>query len=358
MMKIKRPTLIIDESIARSNIRRMVKKCKDSGVVYRPHFKTHHSHEVGRWYREEGVKCITVSSVSMAHYFAMDDWDDITIAFPYNPLEIDEINALAAKIDLTILIESKAAFQHAHQHLTADVNFFIKIDVGTHRTGLEMHQIERIKSLATAESRKLHFKGILAHAGHTYRARSKEEILKTHEEAFEVMKKIKAELPECKISYGDTPSASVLDRFEGMDEVRPGNLVYYDLMQSQIGSCEEKDIAIALACPVVARHLDRNELVVYGGAVHLSKDQITFNGQTIFGMAVRFHEGKWEILEGVYMDRLSQEHGIVKGPKELLEKFHVGDVLGILPVHSCLLADMMTNQVTLEGKKVTKMEKI
>ena len=40
----------------------------------------------------------------MAEYFAENGWNDITIAFPFNLLEIDKINELAGKINLNILI--------------------------------------------------------------------------------------------------------------------------------------------------------------------------------------------------------------------------------------------------------------
>ena len=81
---IKRPTLLVDEAICRENIRWMAEKAARLGVNFRPHFKTHQSKQMGRWFREEGIKSITVSSVSMAKYFNEDGWDDITIAFPLN----------------------------------------------------------------------------------------------------------------------------------------------------------------------------------------------------------------------------------------------------------------------------------
>ena len=58
------------------------------------------------------------------------------------------------------------------------------------------------------------------------------------------------------------------------DEIRPGNFAYYDVMQYHIGSCNMDNIAVAVACPVVAVHPQKNELVIYGGAIHLSKEFI------------------------------------------------------------------------------------
>ena len=73
----------------------MAGKAHANRLVFRPHFKTHQSHLIGQWFREEGVTKITASSLSMAAYFAEDGWDDITVAFPVNIREMDTINELA-----------------------------------------------------------------------------------------------------------------------------------------------------------------------------------------------------------------------------------------------------------------------
>ncbi len=88
MNKIKVPTLLLDEEKCRDNIRQMARKAADNNVVFRPHFKTHQSVEIGGWFREEGIEKITVSSLRMAKYFAGDGWKDILVAFPVNILEI------------------------------------------------------------------------------------------------------------------------------------------------------------------------------------------------------------------------------------------------------------------------------
>ncbi|MEJ0055892.1 MAG: hypothetical protein WDN75_09730 [Bacteroidota bacterium] len=63
------------------------------------------------------------------------------------------------------------------------------------------------------------------------------------------------------LSIGDTPTCTVADEFTGINEVRPGNLVFYDMMQVIIGSCKREDVAIAMACPVVAFNEERQEIL-------------------------------------------------------------------------------------------------
>ncbi len=76
----------------------MAQKAKAHNLIFRPHFKTHQSAEIGNWFKDEGVNKITVSSVQMAEYFAESGWKDILIAFPVNIRETEQINRLASKI--------------------------------------------------------------------------------------------------------------------------------------------------------------------------------------------------------------------------------------------------------------------
>ena len=92
MLNIEKPTLIINKDIVLSNIKTSKELSKKLSISFRPHFKTHQSLEVGTWFKKLGIKKITVSSVEMAKYFS-NQWDDITIAFPFNILEIKKKKA-------------------------------------------------------------------------------------------------------------------------------------------------------------------------------------------------------------------------------------------------------------------------
>ncbi|MCF6170270.1 MAG: alanine racemase [Bacteroidales bacterium] len=344
----KKPELIINQNKLSRNIDRMLAKARKSRAIFRPHFKTHQSLEIGKVFREKGIDKITVSSVSMAEFFAKDGWDDITIAFPVNLLEMKEINKLAADIQLNLLVDSQYSASVLASGPENKVGVFVEIDTGYHRSGLlpDDPEIDAIVRLVSA-SGKLGFKGFLTHAGHTYSARGKQAVLSIMEDARQKLNDLKAkyigQFPELIASYGDTPSCSMADDCSGFDEVRPGNFVFCDVMQYHIGSCSLDDIAVAVACPVVSVYPDRNEIIIYGGAVHLSKEFIAAdNGFKLFGYVAELTEGGWGApIPGAYVSSLSQEHGIVKTPKQFIGKFKPGDVVGILPVHSCLVADLL-----------------
>lgn len=362
-MEITRPTLLLSKEIAVRNIENMIRKANDLRLSFRPHFKTHQSAEIGEWFREAGVRHITVSSLTMANYFADAGWDDITIAFSVNIPEIPEMNELAGRINLNLLIENLEGLDALQNQISRHTGVFIKIDTGYNRTGIESNRIQLIDQLLEIiqKSPLLQFKGFLSHTGHTYQANSTNDIYSRHFDALLKMKGLKAryqsEWPDLMVSLGDTPSCSICENFDGVDEIRPGNFVFYDLMQYKLGSCKLTDIAVRLVCPVIATHPSRNEVVIYGGAIHFAKDSIiNIDGKPLFGRII-VNDGDKKILldEKNYLHALSQEHGILRITPRDLNYFKPGDLVEIIPVHSCLTANLMKEYLTTEGEIIKMM---
>jgi len=359
---ITKPTLLLDKHKCKNNIKRMAFKAQQKGLSLRPHFKTHQSLEIGEWYKEFGVDKICVSSLAMAEYFS-SHWQDITVAFPVNILEIDSINSLASKITLNLLVESKEAALYLKENVKHALGVFIKIDVGYNRVGVQPSNLELIEEILNVFDSldRLKFKGFLAHAGHTYNCRSKEEILQVHEKAVRCLLPLKSKYesryPESIISYGDTPSCSVTENFEGIDEIRPGNFVFYDLAQAQIGSTTNDDIAVAMACPIVAIYKERNEIVIYGGGVHFSKDRLEDEAYgTIYGKVVQHTGVSWtKPIPNMYVSKLSQEHGTVHVPDSEISNYKIGDYLVILPVHACMTGHEMKSYYVESDKIISRL---
>jgi D-serine deaminase-like pyridoxal phosphate-dependent protein len=360
---ITKPTLLLDEPTVRANIRRMAAKARAAHVVFRPHFKTHQSHEIGAWFRQEGVRAITVSSLDMAEYFASAGWDDITVALSANIRQIAQMNALAGQIHLGLLVESCETVAALAAGLRHPVDIWIKIDTGTGRTGAAWDQPDSVVRIArqAAASPNLNLRGLLTHAGNTYTApdpATAASLFTTSSERINHTRDIlqSAGLGPLLVSAGDTPGCSALERFPGVDEIRPGNFVFYDAQQYQIGACRFDEIAVALACPVIALHPERGEAVLYGGAVHLSKDTFAFeNGRAYALAALPAGEGWGAPLPGCALTRLSQEHGILSMPGEQLDSLRVGDLVCLIPAHSCLTAQVMGHYLTLDGRWIEMM---
>ncbi|MBK7177237.1 MAG: alanine racemase [Chloroflexi bacterium] len=356
--QITKPTLLLDETIARRNIARMAAKAQQSGVRFRPHFKTHQSAEIGHWFREEGVTAVTVSSVDMAAYFAQHGWDDILIAFPANLRQLSDLDQLAAQVRLHLLLESVEAAERLSAGLRHEVAIWLKIDVGYHRTGLDWQNMADITAVAQTVHAlpRLRLAGLLTHAGYGYTVGGAAEANAVYEQMVTRMNAVRDGLRvvglETAVSIGDTPTGSLVDRFDGVDEIRPGNFVFYDTMQVSIGACQPEDVAVACACPIVAKHADRRQIVVYGGAIHLSKERLAdADGQVNYGRIALPAAHGWRILPPQNVVKtMSQEHGIIQADETLFQQAQIGDLLLVLPVHSCLTANLLKRYLTLDGR--------
>ena len=367
--EIKGPTLLLRTEIAQRNLKRMSEKVQANGLDFRPHFKTHQSQAVGKWFRGSGVDKITVSSIKMAEYFADGGWQDITIAIPLNLREIPRLNALARRIRLHTILDQPETARQLILSADSPLQVWIEIDTGDQRSGIPATDEARI--LQTAQqihnSVHLHFAGLIAHGGHSYEKATPQNAQAFYNAQVAQLHRLQTMLstqgiPTPGISFGDTPLFSMATQLTSITEARPGNFIFYDLVQHSIGSCSLDDIAVAMACPVISVSPERSELIVHGGGVHFSKDYMEEDGRKVYGKAARPTERGWELIGGVYLKGLSQEHGVVavEDPAKVSE-WKCGDLIYFLPVHSCLTADCMGGYLLMEngvpGKYVEMMPK-
>jgi len=361
MILIKKPSLAVDLNRVEENIKHIVEKVTSTGLIFRPHFKTHQSHFIANIYRKYGVNKCTVSSVGMANYFAEDGWNDITIAFPTNILETDEINTLANRIQLQVLVDSVNKVKLLDDKISANISIFIEIDTGYFRSGVFFDKITEIEEiiLAIEDVPQFSFAGFLSHTGNTYSQSSISEIIKLFDDSrkkiISLKNHFKTNYQNMIISMGDTPAASLASNFEGIDELRPGNFVFYDLTQYLLGSCKLNNIAVAVYCPIVAIYPDRNQIVIYGGGVHLSKEKTRWQNKDIYGfVSIPNQQGFGRFLNGAFVESLSQEHGIIRMTSHEINRLQLGDLLAILPVHSCITVDLNNEMLSLSGEKISK----
>jgi len=198
---------------------------------------------------------VTVSTLAEARAFVKHEFNDITYAVPVERGKFAKaIEVLNSGVKLNLLTDDAETMRRLDETAgKAGVRFdvFVKIDVGTHRVGVEPHapgavEIPRIIS----DAKNLNFAGILTHAGHSYDVQTKEEILQVarHErdsmvELAERLRGMSIEVPT--VSIGSTPTMTTIDHLDGIDEIRPGNYIFFDAFQATLGSCSFDDTAMA-----------------------------------------------------------------------------------------------------------------
>ncbi len=360
---LKTPSLVLDAGRVRRNAARMSARATQLGVSLRPHVKTHKCVEVARL-QTEGLPraALTVSTLAEARAFAAAGFPDITYAVPVEPgkfaeaIEIsracERFNLLTDDPDVPPLLDDAA------RRAGATVNLFLKVDCGYHRCGVEPDSAEAFEiPRRIHDAPNLRFAGILTHAGHSYHARAAEELtaLARHERdsMVELAARLRAEgLGVPVVSVGSTPTATHYDDLAGVDEMRPGNYIFFDAFQATLGSCAFEDCALTVLASVVHRDRARRRVVIDAGAVALSKDRgpVEFDASCGYGRVLDL-EGR---DSGLRVGGLSQEHGQVFAGDDdaAFERLGVGARVRVLANHSCLTAAQHDFYHVLEGGRI------
>jgi len=135
------------------------------------------------------------------------------------------------------------------------------------------------------------------------------------------------------ISVGSTPTAMHAPDWQGVTEIRPGNYVFFDKFQADIGSCRRQEVAATVLTTVVAHYPAHNRMLIDAGALALSKDLGAdhLGREIVFGAVPNHPQLK--------IFSISQEHGLITANDPLaFGKYPVGSLLRIIPNHSCLTA--------------------
>jgi D-serine deaminase-like pyridoxal phosphate-dependent protein len=347
--EIQTPAFLVDYDVLVRNCDTMRAKAERSQVSFRPHVKTHKVPEIGRLQHGGMLGPITVSTLAEAEHFADAGFEDITWAVPVAPDKLDRAAELAGRIrTLNILVDTPGAVDAIEEfadsrNLRFDV--FLKVDCGYHRAGVDPDDPSSMQlALRIAGSRAMRFRGLLTHAGHSYQAAGRPEILSIAVVEAGAVDGFARRLSESGIgslirSVGSTPTASLVESFEHVDEVRPGNYVFYDAFQSTLGSCSLEDCAATVLASVIGIYREQNRLMIDAGALALSKDSGPQHLVPDFGYGLVCDPGMKRLP--LRIDSLSQEHGkvTVTGAFDF-ERFPVGSKLRIIPNHSCLTAAM------------------
>ena len=364
---LKTPCPILDVDRLRANAARMSSIVKRHGVRLRPHIKTHKCLEIAAIQTAEHSGAITVSTLAEASAFAANGFRDITYAVPVEPGKFARICELVRSgVSLNVITDEPdipARLNKKARESGVEVNVFLEVDCGDHRTGVDPNSSTAISiPRSIVESSNLTFAGILTHGGHSYNARSVQEIKQVAQQERDVMVDLAERLRQEDIevptvSIGSTPTITHAEDLSGIDEVRPGNYVLFDAFQAVIGSCSFDDCSLSILAAVVHRSFEKKKVIVDAGAIALSKDRGPVERDPACGygrvLDLDGHE------TGARVAGVSQEHGVIPvADNELLERLSVGTRVRILANHSCISAAQHPHFNVLENGRIVDQWKI
>lgn len=367
IQELNTPSAVVDIAKVDENISSMATRAEEGGIDLRPHIKTHKCIEIGKMQRRAGAIGVTVSTLEEAAVFADAGFEDITYAVPLAPNKFEAVRWISELTHLNVLVDHPAVVDKLGTfcgEAKSSLDVLVKVDCGYPRCGVDpetpaaIHLVKKI-----VENPNLQFKGILTHAGHSYDATSVSEIKRVAEQEQKVMVKFASTLkterftPEV-VSIGSTPTVRLADSFhKEITEIRPGNYVFFDYTQVALGVCEVNECALTVLSSVISKNNDR--IISDAGATALSKDTGPTHIDSSAGYGKIFQNYKQGLLETDFVIKsLSQEHGKILLQKDMTDSFEIGDVVRILPNHSCLTANLFDNYHVVEENSVLEEWKI
>jgi D-serine deaminase-like pyridoxal phosphate-dependent protein len=361
LQDLKTPSLILDVERVRRNAARVCEIAGRNNARLRPHIKTHKCVEVARIQTAGLDGALTVSTLAEAEAFTRHGFSDFTYAVPIEPGKFAEaIDLIRRGVRLNLITDSAEIpelLDNAARTAGMRIPLFLKVDCGSHRCGVEPQTKEAVEiPRLIADSPNLDFAGILTHAGHAYDAHSKIEVAAVasseRDLMIELAERLRHESIEVQtISIGSTPTIQHVDHLQGIDEIRPGNYIFFDAFQATLGSCSFADCALTVLGAVIHRDHGRKKVVIDAGAIALSKDRgaVGIDGRCGYGRVLDLDGNDLNIR----IESLSQEHGVCEVSDDAtFESLKIGSRVRVLANHSCLTAAQHSHYQVFEHGRI------
>ncbi|MDP9875428.1 D-TA family PLP-dependent enzyme [Agrobacterium tumefaciens] len=341
---ISTPMPVIDEDRLSANILRAQSYLDEHGKAFRPHIKTHKIPAIAKQQLQAGAIGINCQKVSEAEVFADAGFDDILIT--YNILgaaKLSQLKALNARIGgLSVVADSAVTIAGLADTFEAvmPLAVLVECDTGGKRCGVQTPEAALALAEKIVAAPGLRFKGIL-----TYPAPDGAETVENF--LRKTMALLAARGIDCPVrSSGGSPDFYSAHLVPSATEHRAGTYVYNDRAMLRAGHCTTGDLAMHVLATVVSRPT-ADRAVLDSGSKALASDLLGFSDY-----------GLIEGYEGAKIVSLSEEHAVVDLSGCASGRPEIGDVVKVVPNHTCVVSNLFDRMVFHRNGVVTRVEKV
>ncbi len=341
---ISTPMPVIDEDRLSANILRAQSYLDEHGKAFRPHIKTHKIPAIAKQQLQAGAIGINCQKVSEAEVFADAGFDDILIT--YNILgaaKLSQLKALNARIGgLSVVADSAVTIAGLADTFEAvmPLAVLVECDTGGKRCGVQTPEAALALAEKIVAAPGLRFKGIL-----TYPAPDGAETVENF--LRKTMALLAARGIDCPVrSSGGSPDFYSAHLVPSATEHRAGTYVYNDRAMLRAGHCTAGDLAMHVLATVVSRPT-ADRAVLDSGSKALTSDLLGFSDY-----------GLIEGYGGAKIVSLSEEHAVVDLSGCASGRPEIGDVVKVVPNHTCVVSNLFDRMVFHRNGVVTRVEKV
>ncbi|GFO37849.1 D-serine dehydratase [Plakobranchus ocellatus] len=331
----------------KKNTQRMWNTSARLKLKLRPHIEAHKTRE-GALLQTGGVaRCIAVSTLSEAEFYASHGFDDILLAHPISENKVQRCLALMKTMDqFHVLVTGPEGLTTLRDHclnLTKPKKWSVVlgVDSGHGNAGFDISSQDVIDAaLRIKEASYMTLAAVYCHLGDMYSSVTKEEgeahQCKTIDSLCALKTKFEEAGLKCPFNIGSSLTwNSLVDNEVLFSEFSTGNYIFYDYQLYLSNACRESDIAGRIMTRVVAHKPEANMILVDCGSAALSHD----------GMIQRLPSADFCLIQGesnLKMVGMSPELGkiVAKEGKLDCSQYPIGTILFIYPFNSCATAAM------------------
>ncbi len=344
LSEVPTPMAVIDEDRLAANIARAQAYMNAHGKAFRPHIKTHKIPAVARAQMAAGACGLNCQKLTEAEVFAAAGFQDILITYnilgPARLARLRVLNDAVAR--LVVCADSETTVEgYARTFASAKpLHVLVECDTGAGRVGVQTPAAAAALAGRIAAAPGVVFDGLLTYppAGGAERV-----------EAFlsETMALLAAQGIDCPVrSNSGSPDLWKAHLVPSATEHRAGTYVYNDRSMVRAGECSREDLAMHVLATVVSRPTP-TRAVLDAGSKALTSDLLGFADH-----------GEIEELPGARILSLSEEHAVVDLSACTAPLPAVGDVVRVIPNHTCVVSNLFDRMVFHRGGVVTRVEDV
>jgi len=354
------PYISVDFDKVTKNIIKMQSICNKNKVVLRPHIKTHKSIELAKLQIEAGAIGISCAKISEAEVMAAGGIDDIFIAYPIvgeNKLQrAIELSKRVKRLILTVdSIFSAVRLGQAACQNDVKVEVRLEIDTGAKRTGVSIKDFDELYKIGDTVCKLpyLNLTGLFTFKSLILDGKPTLDRKKAAEEECKIIYDLKLMLEEkgiivSDLSVGSTPTGVYCAETGLINEIRPGTYIFNDMMSVKNGSCNIDEVAASIFCTVVSVSLE-GHAVIDGGSKVFPTD-IPLNQPPLNLHSYGYIVGR----DDLRLDRINEEHGMIRAVSETPLNLRVEDILEIIPTHICTAINLQNHFYISDKQGITK----
>lgn len=343
------PALIVDLDVMEANLASMARLVGAHEIELRPNIKGHKIPALAWRQMCGGAVGITCQKLGEAEVMVSAGLPDVLVAVQViGPVKVERLVRLARQAKLTTVVDSAEGAQALSDAFSAKgmvIDALLEVDIGYRRCGVPPGAAAALAREITDRMPGLRLVGVMGYEGHIYQLSGRREVLDAARTSCELLVGVAARLRDAgveigRVSVGASAGAEAAVETPGITEIRAGSYLFNDRAQIKLGAADPGRCAATVAATVISVP-DAGRAVIDAGAKALTAE--TLAGVAGYGL-IQEHEG-------LVIDRLSDEHGMVSWG-DAAAPFHVGDRVHVIPNSHTVVFNQFAEVYGVRGGKV------